>query len=116
MPRLSLSGGSNAIALIVSYTLQCDVIAKACSSPQTAEINIDSRADTLMKWVNIGTVEGLIVIGIAAFVEKDTRNAVLAGGILATVVTYGEYLYAKKSGLENPGPSTEQHHEPQVSY
>lgn len=115
MPRLSLGSGSNAIALLVAYTLQCDVIAKACSSPQTAEINIDARADTLMKWVKIGTVEGLAVIGIAAFVEKDTRAAILTGGLLATVVTYGEYMYAKKSGLENPGPSTEQY-EPQAGY
>jgi hypothetical protein len=113
---LSLGSGSNAIAFLVAYTAFTDAIAKACSSPQTAEINIDSRGDTLMKWVNIGTVEGLSIVAIAAFLEKDTRTAVIGGGILAACVTYGEYMYAKQSGRANPGPSTEQDYSQQVSY
>lgn len=104
---LSLGSGSRAIAFLVSAGIMYEIIAKACSSPQTAEINIDKRADTLMKWVNIGTAEGFLFVGIAAFLEKDTRKAVLLGGTLAGGITYAEYVYAKHSGLKNPGPSTE---------
>lgn len=105
---LSLGSGSRAIAFLVSAGIMYEVIAKACSSPQTAEINIAKRGDTLMKWVNIGTAEGLLFVGIAAALEKDTRNAVLLGGGLAAGITYAEYIYAKRSGLANPGPTTEQ--------
>lgn len=101
-------GASQGIAFIVSYTLVCDAIAKACSSPQTAEINIGSREGTLMKWVHIGQAEGLAIVLIAAAVDTQMRPAILAGGLLAMAVTEAEYLYAKRSGKNNPGPSTEQ--------
>lgn len=105
---LSLGSGNKAIAFLVSAGIFYEVVAKACSSPQTAEININKRGDTLMKWVNIGTVEGALMVGIAASLEKSTRNAVLAGGILAGVITYGEYVYAKRSGQATNAPGTEQ--------
>ena len=104
---LSLGSGSRAIAFLVAAGIVYEIIAKACSSPQTTELNADKRAPTLMKWVNIGTVEGLLFVVIAASLEKDTRGAVLAGGLLAAAITYAEYLYAKQSGLRNGGPATE---------
>ena len=104
---LSLGSGSRAIAFLVSAGIMYEVIAKACSSPQTTELNADKRAPTLMKWVNIGTVEGLLFVGIAASLEKDTRDAVLLGGLLAAGITYAEYVYAKRCGLKNGGPPTE---------
>lgn len=109
---LSLGSGSRSIAFLVAAGIMYEIIAKACSSPQTAEINAGVRAATLMKWVNIGTAEGLLFVGIAAYLEKDTRNAVLAGGLLAAVITYAEYIYAKRCGLANPGPPTEQYGPP----
>lgn len=99
--------GSNGVAFIISYTLVSDVIAKACSSPQTAELNANKRASTLMKWVNIGTVESVLVILIAAHIEPEYRNSFLAGGAMAVGITYGEYIYAKRSGLASGGPPTE---------
>jgi hypothetical protein len=105
---LSLGNGNNAVAFLVSAGLFYNAIAKACSSPQTAEINIGSREQTLMKWVNIGTVEGAVMVGIAMALEKDTRGAVLLGGLTAGIITYGEYIYARRSGLRNGGPATEQ--------
>jgi hypothetical protein len=105
---LSLGSGNAGIAFLVSAGIFYEIVAKACSSPQTAEINIDKRGDTLMKWVNIGTVEGALMVGIAAKLEKSTRKAVILGGVMAGVITYGEYVYAKWSGTNNPGPSTEE--------
>lgn len=106
---LTLGGGSNGIAFIVAYGVICEAIAKDVSSPQTAELNIQTREKTLLKWVHVGQVEGAAIIVIAAVVDKQHRNAIIAGGVLAMVVTELEYLYAKKSGLENPGPATEMH-------
>lgn len=100
------------VAFLVSYGIVAEIIAKACSSPQTLEINARARAGTLMKWVNIGVIESVAVIVIAAWIDtkvpgQNHTAAILWGGFLAIGVTYGEYLYGKKSGLANAGPSTE---------
>jgi uncharacterized membrane protein len=84
-----------------------EIIAKACSSPQTTELNADSRAPTLMKWVNIGTVEAAVFVAIAAALDKPHRTPIILGGITEGVITYAEYLYGKQSGLANPGQPTE---------
>lgn len=102
-------GGSNGIAFLVAAGITYEIIAKDVSSPQTAELNIQTRAPTLMKWVHVGQVESIAFITIAAMIDKPYRKPILAGGILAMIITELEYLYAKKSGLENPGPATEIH-------
>lgn len=99
--------GFSGPAFLIAATLTYDAVAKACSSPQTAEINADKRAGTLMKWVNVGTAEALALVVFAAWVDPRHRFEILLGGGLAAAITYGEYLHAKKSGLANPGPSTE---------
>jgi hypothetical protein len=102
-------GGSFGIAFIVSYGISAETLAKDVSSPQTAEINIRKRATTLMKWVHIGQIESAGVIAIAAICDKPNRKAILLGGMLGIAVSEIEYLHAKKSGIENPGPETEQY-------
>lgn len=106
---LSLGSGSRAIAFLVSAGIMYEVIAKACSSPQTTELNAATRAPTLMKWVNIGTAEGLLFVIIAALLEDDTTAPVLLGGGMAAIITYAEYIYAKRCGLANGGTPTETH-------
>jgi hypothetical protein len=92
---------------LIAAGLTYEAIAKACSSPQTAELNADKRAPTLMKWVNIGTIEALVLVAIAAVIDPKHRLEILAGGGIAATVTYIEYLHAKSSGQKNPGPPTE---------
>jgi hypothetical protein len=99
--------GFSGPAFLIAATLTYDAVAKACSSPQTAEINADKRAGTLMKWVNVGTAEAMALVLFAAWIDKRHRLEILLGGGLAAAITYGEYLHAKKSGLANPGPGTE---------
>lgn len=99
--------GFSGPAFLIAATLTYDAVAKACSSPQTAELNADKRAPTLMKWVNIGTAEALGLVVLAAAFDRRHRIEILLGGGLAAAITYGEYLHAKKSGLENPGTPTE---------
>ncbi len=100
------------VAFLVAYGIVAEIIAKACSSPQTAELNAGKRAATLMKWVNVGVAESVVVILIAAYIDSKVPGpnhtaAILGGGFLAIAVTYGEYAHAKHAGLSNGGPGTE---------
>jgi hypothetical protein len=112
MPGAIGSVGGAGIAFIISYTMCGEVMAKDVSSPQTTELNAKTRAPTLMKYVHIGQVESAAVITIAAIVDKPYRKPILIGGILGIVVNEGLYQYAKRQGIDNPGPPTERHNEP----
>ncbi len=95
------------IAFLSGAQIMADIVAKACSSPQTAEINADKRAATLMKWVNIGLAEGGGLVIIAAVISPEVGGAFLAGGALEGVITYCQYVHAKKAGLASAEPGTE---------
>jgi hypothetical protein len=101
--------GSQGVALLVSYGIACEILAKVVSSPQTAELNIQSREATLFKWVHLGQLETIVLILIAAKVDSAHRKAILAGGMAAVIVNEAEYQYARISGLKNPGQPTENH-------
>jgi hypothetical protein len=101
------SDNSQGVAFLVAAGTVVGVIAAACSSPQTAEINADKRAGTLMKWVHVGMVNTVLLVGIAAIVDPKHRPGILAGGLLEMTIMYGSYLHAKQSGTSNPGPGTE---------
>lgn len=100
-------GASNGVAFLVSGGIVAELVAKACSSPQTMHINAHARAGTLMQWVNIGLAEAAVFVAIAAAVDKKHRTAIILGGLLEGVITYYEYVYAKKKGLESTEPGTE---------
>lgn len=98
------------IAFLVAAGIVYEIIAAACSSPQTMEINAAARADTLMKWVNIGVVQAALFIAIAAGIDRKHRAAIIGGGTTAAVLMYGQYWHAKRAGLANGGPTTESYH------
>jgi uncharacterized membrane protein len=104
---LALGNASNGIAFLVSAGIVAEIVAKACSSPQTAHLNAEKRAETLMLWVNIGMAEAVVFVVIAASIDKKHRTPIILGGALEAVITYGEYAYAKKAGLANKGTPTE---------
>jgi hypothetical protein len=104
--------GRNGTAFLVSAGIVYEIIAAACSSPQTTEINANARAATLMKWVNIGLVQAVAFVVIAAVMDERHRGEILAGGTLGAVLMYGSYVHAKAAGLAAPGPVTEQVHQP----
>ena len=106
MPVAPISGG-NGVPFLVSAGIVYEIIAAACSSPQTTEINADTRADTLMKWVNVGVGMSAVFVVIAASIDRQHAAPILAGGTLAAVLMYTSYWHAKESGLRNGGPSTE---------
>lgn len=109
MADAAVMSGGDGIAFLVSAGIVAEIIAKACSSPQTMEINAAARAATLMKWVTVGIVESAFFVAVAAYVDPKHRTAIIAGGVLAALITYGEYVYARSSGLRNGGPTTEQY-------
>jgi len=103
----SAVSSGDGIAFLVSSGIVSEIIAKACSSPQTMEINASVRAATLMKWVWIGMIEAAVFVTVAAMIDRKHRTAIVAGGVIAGVITYAEYRYAKHAGLRDGGPGTE---------
>lgn len=96
------------IAFLAGAMTTAEFVAKCCSSPQTAELNADKRAETLMKWVHVGLVESVVFVGIAMVIDRKYAVAYAAGGGLELVVTYFEYAHAKQCGLANAHkPGTE---------
>jgi hypothetical protein len=106
MADIGLMGQSDAITFMVAAGLVYEVIAAACSSPQTMEINASARADTLMKWVLIGEIQAAVYVVIAAMMDKKRWPALL-GGFMAGGIMWVCYAHAKASGLKNGGPTTE---------
>jgi hypothetical protein len=105
---------AGAAALLAIYAaLVYDIIAAINSSPQTTEINAKKRAPTLMKWVHIGLAQCAIFVGIGTWVAYHTPGtawwAPLAGGILAGVLLYVQYVHAKNAGLASLEPGTEEY-------
>jgi hypothetical protein len=103
-----IGSGSDGVAFLVSAGIVFEIIAFACSSPQTAEINIKTRGDTLMKWVHLGEALGAAFVLIAAAIDRRHRKAIIAGGIVAIISSESFYRHAKESGMSNPGPMTEE--------
>ena len=101
-------GESAAITVAVYAALTYDIISATNSSPQTTEINAAARADTLMKWVNIGLVQAA-GFGIAGVLLDKRRWPPAVGAGIAGVLLYGQYVYAKKCGLASDKPGTEQY-------
>jgi hypothetical protein len=92
---------------LISAGIVYEIVAAACSSPQTAEINADKRADTLMKWVYLGLGQSALFIALAVMVEPSKAKPIIYGGSLAAGIMYGSYRYAMQSGLASVAPGTE---------
>jgi len=101
------NNSSTGIAFLVSAGIVYEIIAAACSSPQTTEINASSRADTLMKWVYIGLVQAAVFIAAAALFDRQQRVAIIAGGASAGILMWIQYYHAREAGLSSNQPGTE---------
>ena len=107
MPVAPIISGGNGVPFLVSAGLVYEIIAANCSSPQTTEINADSRAGTLMKWVHLGLGQAVLFVGLAVLIDREHAGAIVAGGTIAAAIQYGCFVHAKASGLKNGGPGTE---------
>lgn len=98
---------STGIAFLVSAGIVYEIIAAACSSPQTTEINASTRAGTLMKWVYLGLAQSAVFIAAAAYFDKGHRVPIVAGGVTAGLLMWAQYMHAREAGLSSNKPGTE---------
>lgn len=108
MADMAAMKSDDALTFMVSAGLVYEVIAAACSSPQTTEINAGKRAETLMKWVWIGVAQSAFLVIIAAAISKRPVPA-LAGGATAIVLMVAQYIHARKAGLASDLEGTEEY-------
>jgi bacteriorhodopsin len=108
VPAQELGSNSSGVAFLVSAGIVYEIIAAACSSPQTTEINASTRASTLMKWVYIGIGQAAIFVVAAAAYDRKHTKPILVGGSLAAVLMYLQYTHARAAGLQSGAPPTEQ--------
>lgn len=94
-------------AFLVSAGIVYEIIAAACSSPQTTEINAKARSKTLMKWVHLGAAQAVLFVGAAAWFDRAHRGEILAGGAAALALMYAQYIHANNAGLASTAPGTE---------
>jgi len=98
-------------AVLLGAGIVYEIVASACSSPQTTELNADARAPTLMKWVHLGLGQAAVFVVLAAAWESKRKGGnakpILVGGALAGAMMYGSYVHAKKSGQASTAPATE---------
>ena len=104
-----LGGSSQGVAFLVSAGVMYEIIAAACSSPQTTELNANARAETLMKWVKLGVGQGMLFVVLAAIYDRKAAVPILTGGTLAALLLWFQYVHAKNAGLANGGPPTERY-------
>ena len=110
MADSSLLGRNDADTVALFGLVVYGIVAAACSSPQTAEINAGKRAPTLMKWVRLGLGQAavFVLLGVWLAVKHDDHwwPPVLGGG-LAAAMLWWSYQHAMQSGLASAGPGTE---------
>lgn len=99
--------GANGVAFLVACGLTYEVVAAACSSPQTTEINAGARSSTLMKWVYLGLGQAALLLLIAAALDPEHKWAILGGGGIAGVLMWLSYMHARSAGLKSCAPGTE---------
>ena len=106
MPE-ALGSGSTGVAFLVSAGIVYEIVAAACSSPQTTEINASTRSDTLMKWVYAGLAQAGFFVVAAAAIDQRHSSPILAGGLLAGIIMFVSYVHARSAGLRSDMPGTE---------
>ena len=99
--------GGDGVAFLVSAGIVYEIIAAALMIAATTEINAGSRSATLMKWVNIGVGQAILFVAIAAWLDRKHAAPILAGGGLAALLMYGQYVHARSAGLASSEPGTE---------
>lgn len=117
MPVAPVSGRQGwGVAFLVAAGIVFEIIAAACSSPQTMEINAQTRAGTLMKWVHIGEAGSALFIGIAMAADSQHRVPIAAGGLTAGLLMHYAYTHAMQSGLSSMAQGTETYDQGKVIY
>lgn len=104
MENAFIMGGKSAAGLLIAIaigvwaTFALDVYSTLNSSPQTTEVFIEGREDSLFHWVNIGAAVA-IGGGLIASVISWKIWPLLSTVAIAAMM-HGFYNHAKKRGLQ----------------
>jgi hypothetical protein len=90
------NGTSAAVLLGIYATLALDSYSAFCSSPQTTEININKREESLMYWVKWGGAFAFGAGAAATMISKSPWPLVGAGGV--SIVFWILYKHAASRG------------------
>lgn len=110
MADSSLLGRNDADTIALWAMVVFAIVAAMCSSPQTAEINARSRADTLMKWVRLGVAGSGVFVLVGVWVARKGRDKawpIITGAGLAAAMLWWSYQHALQAGLASGQPGTE---------
>jgi bacteriorhodopsin len=103
----SAASNGDGVAFLVSAGIVYEIVAAACSSPQTTEINAGARSKTLMKWVYLGLGQAAVIVALAVSFDRKHTVAMVVGGAIAGILMYISYVYARRCGLGSSEPGTE---------
>jgi hypothetical protein len=94
-----MDGNGTSIAILVGVwaTFALDVYSTLNSSPQTTEINVQRRQESLMYWVGIGAVVAVGGGAIATAVSRKPWPLVATSTVALGM--YLMYCHAKRRGL-----------------
>jgi len=95
-----MEGNGTSIAILIGVwaTFALDVFSTLNSSPQTTEINVRKREESLMYWVGIGSVVAIGGGAIATAVSKKIWPLIATASIAFGM--YLMYVHAKQRGLK----------------
>lgn len=95
---MELNGTTFAVLFGVYATMAMDAYSAFCSSPQTTEINIDRREESLMYWVKMGGIFAIVAGALASIVSKNP-TPIIATSLMA-LMFHLLYRHAKQRGME----------------
>lgn len=103
-------GTADAIAFGVAADLTYTVFGATNSSPQTTELFAAQRAGTLWKYVKLGGLQAVILVGVMAFRAGAGGGWArafwpAAGGVVTGVMMWAMYAHALAAGQDQPPPS-----------
>jgi uncharacterized membrane protein len=106
MADITSIGAGDAAGFLLSAGIVYEIVAAACSSPQTTELNAGARSKTLMKWVGLGLAQATVFVAGASYLavlEGKNPKPIIAGGVLAGALMAASYIHANKAGLAEKG-------------
>jgi len=110
MPDFTMNGnaGVAAVLFLAAADAAYNAYSATNSSPQTTELFAGDRASTLWKYVKLGHVQVVGLIGFAAYVANKQGLAmwpILGGGAVA-IAMHGMYWHALQAGKQKNDQST----------
>ena len=96
-------GEADALAFGIAATLVYDVFSATNSSPQTTELFASDRAGTLWKYVRLGGIQSVVLVGVMAW--RSASVWPIIGGAAAGGLMWFMYAHALEAGRNVAPPA-----------